>query len=158
MTSPHVPAHLWGRSLEFLFYDEVERVACVSKFFKLQVFLTVLRVNFRTIESLVREVEVVRHFHQHSVSEVFLSDFFSMAPVVNTGFASFALPPKYCAGSTVISSICAYQHVLALGMPNKVVLGHSWDYVIQFNEEAGVDVLVPLRRSLSGQCGPNDPE
>lgn len=138
------PAQLWGRVIDFLFYDEAERVACASKNLKMHAFATVQRVNFRTIDSLVREVSHVRHFRKCFVKEVFIYNFFSMSKDGNGEFAVFAMPEKLSEGSRVISSICEYQHILGEGNPKTVILGHSWDYKIRTDEESGIDYLVPI--------------
>jgi hypothetical protein len=156
MAAPHVPAKFWAKSLEFLWYEEVEKVACVSKFFKLFVFDLVARVNFRTTNSLVREVGHVRHFWHGCVNEVFIFAFFAMAQDGDIAFANFALPDKYSDGSRVISSICAYQHVLAVGSLKKVILGQLWDYEMSRDEETGVNVLIPVDDWRLGQAAPND--
>jgi hypothetical protein len=151
-----VPAHLWGKCLDYLFYDEVERLACTSKFFRNQVLSTASRVNFRTIECLVREVSHVNHFHHCCVTEIFLSNFFSMAADNHTEeieIATFGLTGGIADGARALSSVCAYQHVLAPGMPNKVILGHSWDYVVQKDEGTGLNALIPIEDSHSRMDG-----
>jgi hypothetical protein len=141
-----VPAHLWGKSLDYLFYDEVERLACTSKYFRLQVFCTASRINFRTLDSVLREVSHVQHFRQCFVREIFIANFFSLGAEYHTertGLASFALGGNDEDGARALCSLCAYQHVLASGMPEIVILGHSWNYKVEENEETGLNALFP---------------
>ena len=154
--SRHVPAHLWGKSLDYLFYDEVERLACVSKFFRLKVLYTASRVNFRTIDSLVQEVSHNHHFRHCCVTELFIANFFSIA-ADSCEHASFGLTGGISDGARALSSVCAYQHVLAPGMPNKVILGHSWDYEVQENEETGLNAVIAMDASHCRIVGANIP-
>lgn len=150
----HVPAHLWGKSLDYLFYDEVERLACVSKFFRLEVLSTASRVNFRTIDSLVQEVSHNHHFRHCCVTELFIANFFSIA-AHTYDHGSFCLTGGISDGSRALSSVCAYQHMLAPGMPNKVILGNSWEYEVTENEETGLSTVIAMDATRHGVVGSN---
>jgi hypothetical protein len=154
MLYPQFPSKLWGKVLEFLWYEDLESLVLASMFFQAYVFPSVARVNFRTTNALVREVEVVRLFRRCRVTVVYLSDFFSAALISGSDdLATFALPPLYPDASRVICSICAYQHVLAPGSLSRVLLGLSWNFVMTTNVMTGIDSLLPdhsrqLRQSV----------